>query len=392
MFRKFSVILGLTGLVLAMPMGVQAATVRSMEKGTVTVGKQEIVNDDLFIHGETVVIDGVVNGDVFAVGESVTINGTVNGDVYAGAGKVEIMGTVKDDVVVGTGNLNMKHAKIGDSLIVGAGNVILDEGTSIGGGVMFGAGMLESRAKIGRGVTGGGGDVTLDGWVGRDVMVGTGNLRIDKSASVSGNVRYTSDKELSLAPGASISGTVSKIADKEMPISPRDKARLMGAWTGMKMATEVWSYLAALVTGLVVLWLVPLFRRISEVAQARPGKSLVVGLLVCILAVPVFLVLAMTIVGLPLALILGLLLVVESYFAKLVVGLAIGNWLAERFDGKNLQAYGRFGLGLLAYYVLTMIPVVGWLASLVGFLWGFGAIKLWKWEYLKKLRTGVLKS
>lgn len=46
---------------------------------TITVGPDQVVDDDLYAFGSNVQVLGKVNGDVFAVGNTVTIGGTVRG-------------------------------------------------------------------------------------------------------------------------------------------------------------------------------------------------------------------------------------------------------------------------------------------------------------------------
>ena len=51
------------------------------------IGKDEVINDDLFVGGATVTVDGTVNGDLITMGQTVVINGKVTGDVLT-AGSV----------------------------------------------------------------------------------------------------------------------------------------------------------------------------------------------------------------------------------------------------------------------------------------------------------------
>src|SRR4030065_1178885 len=57
---------------------------------TVTIDSGEVVDDDLYLAGSNIIIDGTVNGDVFAVGQTVAINGKVNGAVTLAAQSVII--------------------------------------------------------------------------------------------------------------------------------------------------------------------------------------------------------------------------------------------------------------------------------------------------------------
>src|SRR5687767_15870586 len=50
---------------------------------TVTIASGETINDDLYVAGETIVVDGTIKGDLVAFGQTITINGIVEGDLIA---------------------------------------------------------------------------------------------------------------------------------------------------------------------------------------------------------------------------------------------------------------------------------------------------------------------
>ncbi len=65
---------------------VQAADIDNT--GIVEAG--EVINDDLFLSGDTIRMDGEVNGLLLATGNTVIINGTVNGDLLAFGSSVTV--------------------------------------------------------------------------------------------------------------------------------------------------------------------------------------------------------------------------------------------------------------------------------------------------------------
>jgi len=105
-------------------------------------------------------------------------------------------------------------------------------------------------------------------------------------------------------------------------------------------------------------------------------KSLGVGFLVLILALPVLLILALTMIGTPLAGILFLLFILYIYLSKLVVGLSLGNLLAARFDWKKWSTYKIFAVGLIGVYILKALPFIGIFVCLVILCAGLGALVL----------------
>ncbi len=117
-----------------------SARVISVEKGTVTISKTEVINDDLFIAAQTVEIYGTINGDVYAGAEIVRIDGIINGTLHAGAGIVYLSGRISQNAYIGAGSVIVNKAVIGDSLLVGAGNASVDADSSIGGSISGGNG------------------------------------------------------------------------------------------------------------------------------------------------------------------------------------------------------------------------------------------------------------
>jgi len=58
----------------------------------------EVVNDDLYLFGSGITIDGTVNGDVIAFGDRIAVNGPINGNFNGGANYITIKGKVQDSV------------------------------------------------------------------------------------------------------------------------------------------------------------------------------------------------------------------------------------------------------------------------------------------------------
>src|SRR3989344_3880748 len=82
-----------------------SAKVITMEKGSVEIAKDEVINDDLFVAAEAIDIEGTVNGDVYLGAETVMVNGIINGDLHVGTGTFYLGGMVRDDAYVGAGNV-----------------------------------------------------------------------------------------------------------------------------------------------------------------------------------------------------------------------------------------------------------------------------------------------
>jgi hypothetical protein len=341
------------------------AKVITQEKGVVTIPAGQVVNDDLFIGSE-----------------SVDIAGTVNGDIYVGAGTVNFTGRVSGDLVVGAGTLNVNGGVIGDSLIVGAGTVNIDEQTRIGGSFIAGSGTIDNRAAVGRNLMIGVGNLNFNAPVGGEAYVGAGNVTFGSNTTIKGDLTYSAENTLDESIDQKVGGKVTRYSPPQpQRVDPRLAAKGLFA---AKIGFEVWSFLGALVVGLVMNWLLSAFSLgIASKIQNKFLASVGWGLILLIVAPFALILLAVTGVGLPLAFVLGLLYFIDLYLAKIFASLALGKMMARRFNWKfSLPAV--YFVGLVAYYVLRNIPILGILVRMTALLAGIGGIWLYKKQLFAK--------
>ena len=121
-------------------------------------------------------------------------------------------------------------------------------------------------------------------------------------------------------------------------------------------------------------------QRVSEGLRTRFGWSLLWGFIALVCLPVAALILLISIVGIPLAL-----LVVLLYLALLLVGyvgsaIGLGQWVLERFKPEAAQRSGwRIGAAVLAVLLLALlgsVPFIGGFVALVAVLAGIGAITL----------------
>jgi len=343
----------------------------------VTIGADEVINDDLYVAGGTVTINGTVNGDVFASGGTVTFSGKATGSVHLAGGTVTLGGEVGKSARVAGGNV-VVTATIAEDLLVGTGNLDLSRGT-VGRDLLLGAGNAALTGSVGRRVWGGGGTVTLNGSIGQAVRLEVDELTVTRQAKIGGNLTYISAKEAQIEEGAQIAGTVTR----EEPPEGRRRAmqapatladRLFG---GVRGALIAW--LMAAIYGVVLLFALP---QISVGATnrlvERPWPSLGLGIVLLIVVPVVAALVLFTIVGIPLALIALLTWAISLYTAQVFVGMGLGRWFLGLFGGGDSRVVQFFGLllGLLVIYALSLVPYVGPWVHLVVILFGLGALGL----------------
>jgi hypothetical protein len=95
--RSFLIFLALIAFILFfIPMPALSSDVRFAKD--LTIAANEIVNDDVYLAGDRVRIDGTINGDAIVAGTEIIITGVVTGDVMAAGRSITINGTVNDDI------------------------------------------------------------------------------------------------------------------------------------------------------------------------------------------------------------------------------------------------------------------------------------------------------
>lgn len=316
-------------LVLGALPGVVAAESRA--GGAVVVAEGETVTEDLEAFGGDIVIRGTVEGDVAAFGGNIRVEGEVTGDVDAFGGNVWIAGTVGGDVEASAGNVYVQpDAEIGGSLSAAAGNVVV-------------AGSVGGNAELA------GGTVTLT-----------------PAASVDGNVEYAVGDEGEFTnEGAAVGGTITRV--QNVDAGPWEGPQIPG-WT-----VGVYGFLVNLALGAVLLLAFPRFSAgVAERVSTNTLRTGGVGLLTLI-AVPVVLVLvAITVIGIPLAIAGGLLFGLSLWLALIYGRFAVGSWLLSLADVEN--RWGALLGGLIVLGLAARIPWIGGLVDLIVVLLGLGAL------------------
>lgn len=342
-----------------------SAKIMTSEKGSVTVTKTEVVNDDLFIGAQVAEIDGTVNGDVFIGAQMVKVSGTVNGNLHVGANIFELTGIIKGNVYTGAQSVMVSGGKIGGSLLAGAANVNVDKNSQVGRSVIAGAGMVSINSQVKRSVYAGAGILTVGDTarIGKDLYYAAGDgksgTNISSRAKITGNI-YKSEANTSQAK------TDFKTMEKITPV----------ALKGFKIVSTFISLIGALIVAFLFYKFFPkTFTESANFVSESFWKSLGVGFLVSISFIPVLIVLLLTVVGIPLAGLAFLLLLVNFYLSKIVVSLPLGEWISKKINWK-ISTYGAAFFGLLTIYILNMLPVIGLFTWIIVFWTGLGALTL----------------
>lgn len=334
-----------------------SARVLTSQNGSVNLATTETIDDDLFVGAQNVTIDGTVNGDVFIGARTAMINGTINGNLHIGAATIVLSGKVSGNVYAGSGNLTVTKSSIDGSLIVGAGNVSIDKETIISGSVIAGANTI-----------------TIDSWIRKSVYLGTGNAILGSDTRIGKDLYYVTSKngqEVKMTQDVVISGNIYRTPYQGPTSQNTNKSKSMG------LIFNFVFFLGAFLIGILYSkFFSNKFVESVKLVSNNFWKSLGVGFLISVAMIPFMIIALITIVGIPLAGITFLIFLVGLYFAKLVVAMAFGNWIALSLNWDRLSFYWVFALGLALIYILKSIPFLGVLISMVVMWTGLGALAM----------------
>lgn len=341
----------------------------------------EEVHGDYFAFGPHVEISGTVHGDVYAAGGEVLMDGVVEGDLIVAGGAVTVSGEVTQDVRIAGGNVTLSGEVHRNATIAGA-DVHVIESAHVTGNLLVASGNLVVEGSIDGDVRIGAGNVTLSNETGGALAVAAAAIRLTSNASVEKDVMYWSDDDPSIDEGATILGSVTK---RQIPDMAKGEEFRRGL-AGMKLVAGAASAVSTLLLGLLLLRIYPVFTpRVAAVIQEQPWVTLGVGGAL-LAGVPLLILLCLvTVLGIPIGLMLGTMYLVTIYLGRVFVML----WAGQRLLGlirDSPSVVGAFVTGLIAYFIVSLIPLVGGLVTLLTMVTGLGALLITKMELVQRLR------
>jgi cytoskeletal protein CcmA (bactofilin family) len=343
---------------------------------TLTVAAGEVVDDDLAASGRLLRIDGTVRGDVYVVAQHVTIAGIVEGDVIALAQEVVVDGQVFGDVRAAGATVQVNGVVARN--VTGAGQLVrIGSDGRVGGSVTSAAETLSISGDVGA-LAGTTENAILQGRVARDAELAAERITLGPNASIGGDFTYHAERPIELRPGA-VGGRIEhRLVERERP---QRAARVQRThWQQFSGAVGnffslTWLTGSALV-GLAMLRLFPRFvARYLDALERNVGASLGVGAIALVGTLPLAILLAITIVGLPAAAVLAGGWFVSLFVGWLLLAVAVGGVLIGLVRrGAPRRLAWSFLVGLIVLYLATRVPILGPFVGGLGITVGLGAL------------------
>lgn len=351
-----------------------ATTLNAAENLVIT----EKVEGDAYLVGGNASIDADVSGDLYVGGGSVTINANIGQDLVVAGGKVTVVGNVLGDIRLIGGQLAV-YGKVGEDIIFAGGTADVGKTAFVNGSVLATAGILTIDGQVKGDVRGMMGMLLLNGTVGQNVIVTVEDtMSIADNAKIFGSLEYSSLFE-SKVPTGVVGGTVK--------FNKFEKDSLLEKFTYWFFIEKIFSFVSSLLLILLFVLFAPkALLSAAENTKKAVLKSFGIGLLTMIAAVVGGLILMVTIVGIPLALIIFAGLLMLFYMSQVFVAAWLGSYFFNYKKFKKIKFFGILVLTMFIYHLIGVVPYVGWAVNLVFFLLGVGSIVMMKIDVMKFLK------
>ncbi len=362
MFKK---IFGLI-LVSVLLLSISSSALEVMTGDKVVVPKGQVVDDNLFAAGEKVKISGRIKGDLIVFGGEVVIDGVVDGNVIVGGGDVKMTGVAKN-VFMGGGDVEM-NGVVRKDLLVGCGDLSFNE-----------------KARVGKDAFLGCGEAKIAGKVYRNLKIGVGDLFVAPTALVKGTLGYSADNVI-VSDDATVFGTIASYA------RPNYKKEAEGFLAGVALTHKILAFFTILLMGILAIVFVPnQVNLVTSKMISEFWKSLGWGILSLILIPLISILLFVTLIGIPLGILLLIVYAFGIFVAGIFTSVVIGTWILAKLGKPGLSLIWALLLGLIAFKLITALPVVGGIAGIIFLFWAFGALVSTRFVCYKNAREkGVL--
>jgi hypothetical protein len=373
-------------------------TARAFEVRYEVIEADEVIDDDVYIEGSDVEVNGTVNGVLVVSAGHAEINGTVNGDLVVFAAEAEIEGTVAGNFFFGGQRLELNgpvegtvfaagssielgpEATVERNLVVGGFSLQMEEGTAVGRDVYVGGYQALLDGRVDRDVVASTAAVEIDGSIGGNVTatvaepepeppliiqivlertqvantstkIAPAGLQVGKGAEIAGTLTYKSSVEQadaiqSSAVGEVVYEYVPSSEESELTPAMRIKHWFVG---------QLQALITLVVLGALIAWRAPTFlTQPAGQIRAKPLPATLWGLLVALLVIPV----GLLVLGV--LTVLGILLIVVT-LGELTPTIILGGSSTIVLAGTLFSLFISYGARLIVSCLIGKL-LLGWLA------------------------------
>ncbi|GAL85334.1 hypothetical protein MYP_2563 [Sporocytophaga myxococcoides] len=330
---------------------------------------------DQYISSKKLISKAVLNGDLYAVSQNISIEDTINGDLVTASETIDVNAVLNDDFRAAARSVNINNSTIKGDVIIFANEVYISKGSTIYGDLTVYAGTLFCEGIIKGNLTIKGGTISLGGSINGNTKIEGGkltisselngraeiavqNFTVSSTAQFNENVRYWKEGgPLKISPKVH-SGRF----DYDNSLAPHKDQNQSSLRSGSIFL--IWHILFAILMFILLTYIWPVSFQSTGVYLANtPVKSLGYGLIYFIVFPFAILLLFISIIGIPIAVLLFVLYLFSVSCGLVIVSLALAN-----FANYKLQKHWSKWMLLLAAIIILIILHLILLIPFIGFL------------------------
>ncbi len=342
-----------------------------------TLNLQDNLTDMSFFAAKDLKVMVDSTDDVFAFGEEINVTKTRADHLVLAGGRISLNGVNLKDLIMAAGKINLVRGQVDDDIIVAAETLDIEKSFAIGGSAMLAAETLNITTPIGVDLRAAAETLTLTADVAGDAHLYGETVTIGPNVRIGGNLRYRAE-DLEMDPTAEIMGSITKLENHDAP----DRFE---KW-GRKAITVIAVFALAVALGIAILIGVSvavfpgLMTKTSKMITEKPLQSVGIGFLTVVIGPVLLMVLLATILGIPLALLIGAFYLVAAPLALAAFAYFAGMRGRQIFTKKSGEAPNLATrilwslLATLALFIIGIIPLIGGLVWFVAYVFGMGAV------------------
>lgn len=310
---------------------------------------------DVYLTGDNVTIDYIVDGNLFVCADTVTINSQIGGDAFIMA---------KNLIIEKDAYIFSNLFSIANSIeIKGVAYDVyaLTENLTISGGYVY------------RDIKVSGNTLNINGTIGRNVFSSCGNINFNTDGNTNGviygNLNYTSKSEISI-PENVVNGEVKYSQDSnssEMSVQSIIANYILNLGEFLAFVLIIW---------LVCLLLAPKFLNNTNKFVGKKTLIILGSGILSLLAIPVAcVVLILLRLTSGISLLLLALYILAIVISKSLFTITANNYVCSKLNiSKNSGIFGMLIISGIIIWVLSNLPYVGWIISIITSILGLGIL------------------
>ncbi len=350
-----------------------AISVRSGDN--ITVPRDVIINETLIGTGQNVTVNGNVASDVFCAGQSLKVVGVVQGDVLCAGQTLRIEGTVNGDVrfagqtLIIAGTVERNVAFLGQELII-------EKNGRINGEIMSAGQSVNIMGVVSRDISGVMQDLYVTGTVNGKVDVESQKVTLADDALIKGNFSYRSPQKAEILDNATVSGRTN-YKQIELQTQNKQASEFAKFFTLVWLVGQIMSLVSFTLFAILLAFFLP--KLIQELVEGIKHDKISLfgwGLVVLFLTPILVIFLLFTLIGIPIAVLLGLIWIIALMLSKMLAGIYLGHEILSYNKKKTYKVSLPLAsfVGVPVLWVITWIPIIGWLISFVAMTLGLGVL------------------